>query len=481
MLESGRWLEPTLAGRPHWTKPPLTYWAIAAGYAALGTDTAGARLPSALAYVATVLVVAAIGRSLWGPRAGWLAGLVYLSSLLPVVGARTVSTDMLLTLWETVAVLCWVRARETGGGPASAWWVRGAWLAFGAGFLTKGPVALLPLLAILVLHLRDRRGVRLADPLGLAGFALVGLGWYAVEVARTPGLLAYLLGEEVVGRDLQGEFGRNPQWYKPFVIYLPALLAGEGLWLLWGARLAAAERLFDPRRAWRRLAGRGPAALLLLWLLLPLAVFFVATSRLPLYVLPLYAPIALAIGRWIDRRHGPGVPRGAVGTALVSVLLLVVLAREAAVRPSRKDMRALHAAALRAAGGPPERWVLYGDGRLYGFQFYADRPVERASDTGREEWADGTLAEAADRAARAASRVVFVAPGDAAPEVEAALDAAGAAHERRALNAVDRAIVSGAYSGAGGVPANGSPRAAESPRSSPSSSPTSTTTSRPPR
>lgn len=28
MAQSGSWLEPTLNNAPHWTKPPVTYWAI---------------------------------------------------------------------------------------------------------------------------------------------------------------------------------------------------------------------------------------------------------------------------------------------------------------------------------------------------------------------------------------------------------------------------------------------------------------------
>lgn len=36
MFVRGKFLEPTLDFLPHWTKPPLTYWAIEAGIALLG-------------------------------------------------------------------------------------------------------------------------------------------------------------------------------------------------------------------------------------------------------------------------------------------------------------------------------------------------------------------------------------------------------------------------------------------------------------
>ena len=44
MVASGNWLEPTLAGEPHWTKPPLTYWAIAGGMVLLGRSEWAVRL-----------------------------------------------------------------------------------------------------------------------------------------------------------------------------------------------------------------------------------------------------------------------------------------------------------------------------------------------------------------------------------------------------------------------------------------------------
>ena len=53
MRDSGDWLNPTRNGEVgHWSKPPLTYWAIAAGVSVAGQNPWGARLPLALAYLA---------------------------------------------------------------------------------------------------------------------------------------------------------------------------------------------------------------------------------------------------------------------------------------------------------------------------------------------------------------------------------------------------------------------------------------------
>lgn len=167
MVQRGQYLEPTLAGRPHWTKPPMAYWAIAAGIGFAGANGWGARLSNALVFCATVLVVAELAAALWDRATGVLAGLVYLSSLFPAGAATVVSTDTLLAFWEILAVCCYVKAwREEEEGRAR-WWTRAMWLAWGFAFLTKGPPGLLPLLALIVFGRLSRRRVRLAEPLGM--------------------------------------------------------------------------------------------------------------------------------------------------------------------------------------------------------------------------------------------------------------------------------------------------------------------------
>lgn len=53
MLDSGDWLDPMRnEDTGHWTKPPVTYWLVAASVAAFGRNPWAARLPIALAYLA---------------------------------------------------------------------------------------------------------------------------------------------------------------------------------------------------------------------------------------------------------------------------------------------------------------------------------------------------------------------------------------------------------------------------------------------
>jgi 4-amino-4-deoxy-L-arabinose transferase-like glycosyltransferase len=432
MVQGGGWLEPTLAGRPHWTKPPLTYWTIAAGIVVVGPNGWGARLASALAFVLTVLLVAAIGETLWDRATGFVAGLVYVSSPFPAAAAAVVSTDTLLALLEVLAVFLYVRSRAEEDPRRARAWIRGMWLAFGLAFLTKGPPALLPLLAIVPSERLARRRPGLADPVGLAGFFVVGCSWYLWAAARHPGLLGYFLGDELVGRALRNEFGRNPEWWKPFVVYLPALVLGQGAWLLAGARLFASEGLASPRTAWARIRRGDAASFLLLWLALPLAVLWLSTSRLPLYVLPLFPPVALAIARGLVRASRRAVDH-ALAVAVPSVLVLVLLKAGAAwaAPASDKDMRLLFEAA-RQEGGAAAIVRAYEESRLYGLQYYLGGALRRVSRSGGEPWADERLDDAVAEMVRERGRTfVLISSSRRAPELAVALDAAGLPFRRR--------------------------------------------------
>ena len=361
---------------PHFAKPPLAYWLIAASLNTLGMNEWAVRLPNALAFAATVLLVYAIGRRLC-PGDAALAAVIYATFLLPTVAASIANTDTLLAAWEALAV--W--------GFASWWWSpnrarRGwllvMWLGFALAFLTKGPPGLLPLLGIgaLVVATTGMRGLPALFPLaGMAMFAVVGFGWYVAVVVRRPELLGYFLGEELVGRVLTDQHGRNPEWYGVAAVYLPAFLLGALPWTaVLAERLRHADRVFRPSW-WRRWLRDDPALYFTLaWLLLGLAVFLLSRSRLHLYLLPLFPALAVLTamalrGRWQWTR------RKLILIALW-LALLVGLRAVAAHIPNERDARALAREVAALAGEAYDEIVLVGVRNLYGLSFYLGREVE---------------------------------------------------------------------------------------------------------
>jgi 4-amino-4-deoxy-L-arabinose transferase-like glycosyltransferase len=403
MLASGDLLHPTLEAEPHYTKPPMTYWSIAASLAALGHGEWACRLFQSLAYLATVLLVALSGVALFGRAAGVLAGIVYATMALPFVAANIITTDTLLTLWEALAVYAFLRGRTS---PRRVWPALTG-LAFGLAFFTKGPPGLLFLPALwiytrLPVARKQQPTAPLLDRSGLILLLAVGLWWFLFLVVTTKGILSYFLGDEVVGR-LAGEHHRNSGLWGAVKVYLPILTLGTLPWSLswigaWRRMRARGLMGFAPWRAGRV---RPALTLLLLLILVPLAVFVLSRSRLPLYVLPLFIPISLASARALQLAYESLAAdlfsfrfRSQAWKILGGwVVVLLCLRLAYAYWPNEADARALHA---RLPVAQADEVVVTGGVRsVHGLAFYDQRVLRYAgwSEERAEERGWATLDE----------------------------------------------------------------------------------------
>jgi len=377
MEQSGDWLIPTVDGEtPHLTKPPVTYWALAASFALLGHNEWAARLPGALAYIGTGLLLFGLGRRLCAGKP-WLPSVVWGLSFAPAIAANIVSTDPLLALFETAAMYAFVEAWSREGTEARRWFVW-MWLAWGLAFMTKGPPGLLPLLAmtlLLAVHDRARLGMMYL-PAGIAVFLVVAFTWFGIVVAQQPDRLGYFLGYEVYDRVFTAVHDRNSQWYGAFEVYLPVLLVGTLPWLVFSLNAAG-----GPVNAYRRLRSRLRERdrhwlLLCYWLLVPLATFFLARSRLQLYVLPLFVPLALMMARPLARWRGLE-GRRAIRVIGLTTLALLGLKATLAYWPSDRDSREL-ASQLRQqlATHPADEIIFVGMRPFYGLNVYLPQRVD---------------------------------------------------------------------------------------------------------
>jgi 4-amino-4-deoxy-L-arabinose transferase len=396
MLETGNWLVPQLDYAPHWTKPPLAYWTIAGGMALFGTNEWGARFGNAAVFVLTVLAMSALARAMWNGRTGFAAGLIYALSPLAVLAASTVHTDSLLSFWELLAVLCYWKAYRANGARSAKRWIVGMWGLFGLAFLTKGPPALVVLAAILVFRIylaaTGRKGPGLLSLPGIVLMLAVGSSWYVAVAARTPGLLDYFLGTEVYARIATAKHGRNPEWYKPLFIFVPPLLFGAGTAMgAWAVELARNRALFGWASLKRLLRDDERLAFLALWLLVPLVIFSLAKSRLPLYVLPIFPAVALATARMALRAiERPGLARAALVAAAITAAALVAVKGASARYGSDLDMKALHGACREAKRGETA-FFLFESQELFGLQFYLDGRLTRVAEEPLPAWARRSL------------------------------------------------------------------------------------------
>lgn len=395
MIVSGDYLRPTLDFAPHWTKPPMTYWAIAAGVRLLGRNAWGARAFLVPTFFLTVLGVYWLGRRLWDHRTGSFAALIYATLWGPAGAAFTINADSLLTLWETLGLACFwwaVRSRQKRAAQLM-------WFFFGMAFFTKGPPGMLALLAVVIFRgLVQDRALRSAPfwvPSGLGLFAAVGLWWYVLSILRYPGLLSYWLKHEVVGRVTTDEFHRHPHWYEIFTVYWPFLLGGTLPWLtvaLWGHRRGMQEKFRDLHSLRFRVSVSefktalkkiSPENLFLfVAFFVPFVIFSLSKSKLPLYVLPLFPVLACFLARHLDALSRKGLlsRQKITAVALISIAFVIVGKGVMAHWPSKRDTGRIYQALQSALSLKDEVVVplyLVSQRPYYGLQFYWGGPLIR--------------------------------------------------------------------------------------------------------
>jgi 4-amino-4-deoxy-L-arabinose transferase-like glycosyltransferase len=290
MLQLGSWSVPYFNHLPYLDKPVLLFWLMAAGFRTVGVGELAARLPSALAAVATVALTFAIARALVGARRGAIAAGVLATMPLVFVFARLVIFDMLLTMLTTAALLCLLRVRQ--GGDARWWWPL-AGVAMGLGVLAKGPVGFaIPLIA----WAAGRGALPPAPRRAGAGPALaaVALGaavvapWLMMVLRHEPGFLRYAIVDETFLRFVSVQRFHRGQ---PIYYYAGVIAWSAGIWSV--VLVAVVPELV---RRWR--AG-GPDAAAIGFGARAVGALFVfftcSASKRPQYLLPAMVPLAVLV------------------------------------------------------------------------------------------------------------------------------------------------------------------------------------------
>jgi len=299
-LASGQLLEPILNGKSHWTKPPLTYWLIEAGLVTFGNNPWGARAYLAIAFILTVIAVYFAGRALWDKETGAVAALAYATCPYPIAAAFALSTDTPEAMMQSACIACfWLAISQN-----KRIFVFLMWAFFGLAVLTKGPVAVIWLFGAAPAYLLLKRDnvafPRMITFSGVAAFIVIGGFWYFIEIARHPFLFNYWIMHETIGRFTANEFQRNPEIHKIATLYLPIALFGALPWLF--VALAKRRRLtpfLQAAKQWRSLDDKAQWAFVVCGTAAPFIMLCAFTSRMPLYLLPLFTPFVLGIARAI--------------------------------------------------------------------------------------------------------------------------------------------------------------------------------------
>lgn len=293
MLHRGNLLVPHYDGEPDmWgTKPPLLVWLQAGFMAILGPNELAIRLPSALAGLATVLILVWFGRrQIRLPALGYFAGpalITMFGYLEKTHSVRSGDYDALLTLWLTGGLLFFFSyciSASNADRRRYLWWTT-AFITLGV--LTKGVAGLffLPGLFLFAVYkkkisdlLRERQTY-----VAMAVFLLVVAAYYLGREQYNPGYLQAVWENELGGRYAASTEGHQHDFFYYFQNFWERRLT---YWLF-----------FIPAGMLLGFLSKGPLREMTLFLSVNALIFLLVISnsetKLAWYDLPVYPSLAL--------------------------------------------------------------------------------------------------------------------------------------------------------------------------------------------
>jgi len=288
MLVSGDWVVPRLNGVRYFEKPILGYWLNAAAIWVFGENAFAIRLPSAVAVSLTALLLFVWARRFSGDDSiPLLATAVFLLSFeVQAVGTFCV-LDSLLSLFITAAIAALYFASQEKAVRKKTVFLLLAGLACGLAFLTKGFLALvIPVLVIVPFLFWEGQFKTFLRTvwIALVPAILIVLPWAIMIHRCEPDFWHYFFWVEHVDRFIAPRGGQHPE---PFWFYVPILLGGVMPWTPLAGPIVVGLRYTNWRHPMIRLA--------LCWLILPFGFFSACSGKLGTYILPCFPPLAFLI------------------------------------------------------------------------------------------------------------------------------------------------------------------------------------------
>ncbi|MEN6565114.1 MAG: glycosyltransferase family 39 protein [Veillonellales bacterium] len=309
MIQFNDYISPRIFNDFWYDKPPMYYWLVAGAFKLFGAGEFGARFPSALLGVSGTVLIYLVGRGLFGNRAGMLAALVLTTSLEYFYLSKAAVTDITLTFFMAVSLLAFLKKRY--------------YLFYGCAalaVLTKGPIGIVfPGIIIFIYLMATRRLAEVKKMKLFSGtllFLAVALPWYAIMYQYHGwDFISTFLGFHNVTRFLQPEHPSGMLWY----YYIPVLFLGFFPWSVF-----MVQALY--RAITRSCESNRPALLFLsIWAGVVFLFFSVSQTKLISYILPMYPPLALITGWYIDKIWSEKNQKSFLLSAKILTLLVILL------------------------------------------------------------------------------------------------------------------------------------------------------------
>ncbi len=343
MVQTGDYITPRLNGVKYFEKPVLFYWLEAFSIKLLGMSEFTLRLWPALFTLFGCLAVGVAGARLFGRLTGLLASVVLATSLLYYALGRAIILDMPVSVLLSLALLSFLIGTHETPGLKRRLYLWGFYAFCALAVLAKGLIGIVipgMIIGAWIMLLGEWRLLKtIYLPSGLAVFLLIAAPWHLLVGRANPEFFNFYFIHEHFQRYLTKVHGR----YQPVWFFIPIVFLGL---FPWSAFLVQAIKHNTPS-SWRERHEHRDALFLILWAGLVFIFFSISDSKLVPYILPVFPPLALLIGRYCaaswDSRDFPGIRAGYTAFLIAALLLAAAFIALPYYRPASVDIGELRA------------------------------------------------------------------------------------------------------------------------------------------
>ena len=299
MLVRADYITPHLNGIVFLDKPILFYWLEALSIKFFGLQEWSLRLLPALFGIIACLMMYVSGCLLFGRRSGILAALILSTMVLYFLSAHYVNMDLEVAVLITGALLSFIVANRYAFTYKESCYKNGLLLAYlfaGLAVLTKGLIGIvIPGLVIGLWGLCLKRWnllLKIYLPTGLLIVLIIAAPWYILAQQANPLFFHYFFITQHFSRFLTHHFnGQQPFWF-----YFCVILMGAFPWTIFLPQMLVRKIAC----VWKNAHTQQAELFLLLWVAVIFVFFSLPASKIIGYILPIFPPIALLMGSYLD-------------------------------------------------------------------------------------------------------------------------------------------------------------------------------------
>ncbi len=317
MVENRDLLTPYFNYQFRFQKPPLMYWLVLPFQFIFGLKEISVRLVSALAATGGVLATYWFGKTIWSDkRAGIISAILIAAAFDYNTAARYGSPEMLLTVLITTSLIIFYKW-YTDTSTYKIYWLLLFYAICGFSTLAKGPVGIiLPFMVITVFYLikKDIKGLfRVISIRGIILYLLISVPWYLIMINKHGREFYSIVLGENVSRYLRRKSGTSNYFF--YFTVLPWNFFPGSVFII-------------PAFIWlKNIVKRDHATFYpLIWFSTVFVFFSISKSKLPTYIYPLFAPLAVIAGGWIHAAMARNERQGKVLVWLIPLIPITALA-----------------------------------------------------------------------------------------------------------------------------------------------------------